>query len=69
MCCFEHKFGFYLLSCLFFVTEIVFFGNIYVNLPVLLVKNMTFSVKFHFYSEFHFLMVIPFSPWRLPCLT
>ncbi len=41
ICSFEHEFGFYLLSCSF-LSKITFFGDIYVNLPVLLVKNNIF---------------------------
>ncbi len=42
-----------------FLSENVFFN---VKLPVLLVK-ITFSMKIHCQSEFHFIMVIPFSRW------
>ncbi len=45
-----------------FLSENVFFNDMYVKLPVLLVK-ITFSMKIHCQSEFRFIMVIPFSRW------
>ncbi len=39
ICCFEHKFKFYLLSYSFFCLKLWFFGDTYVNWLVLLVKK------------------------------
>ncbi len=44
ICCFEHKFGFHLLSCSYF-SEIVFFSDTYVNLVVLLKQKDSEMLK------------------------